>query len=84
MFHHTTAKVMLVHCNNHPHVLLLKNIASTPDKVQFELPGGKKKPGESDQTAVNRILNKLFSRTPKPRSVLHLHHTLPCSALLFC
>ena len=64
---HSVTAVMLVHNHNHPHVLLLKNSAPKPDEVPFQLPSGKKKPGESDQTALNRILNKFFSRTPKPR-----------------
>ena len=46
----TVKGVMVTNCNNHPHVLLLKNKDGSADGMVFQLPGGVKKPGESDQT----------------------------------
>ena len=60
---------MLVHENNHPHVLLLEG-----KDGQLSLPGGRLRPGEGEVEGLKRKLqNKLGATEEKVREMTHLY-----------
>jgi hypothetical protein len=82
----TLKAVMVVNNRNFPHVLLLQETNEKGEAIpRYSLPGGVKKPGESDRAGMSRVLNSVCRRrrgSPShrhPTRISSLRSPLPCS-----